>query len=202
MMNRLGQESGQAAKLQIGQSHRRHHPQAPAPCPMHAVDNLDTCPSQPTMPPTMPHPSAPATSALSGTPASASARLPPHTAAMEELPAEASVSALSRRLKGKSSRGGMTGSRARSARSLCPISRRCPPAGGQGHVERALRERWARGSAAVLQHRTVLHQDLCGQAPGTTPHHIISQAHPPLLLTTPPPHSLICVSSTAKGGKE
>ena len=66
----------------------------------------------------------PATGALIGTPVSINARVEPQTEAMEEDPFEDRTSETSRSVYGKSDSGGITGSKARSARAPWPISRR------------------------------------------------------------------------------
>ena len=66
----------------------------------------------------------PATGALMGTPASISARLPPQTVAIDELPLDSSTSDTTRIVYGKSSSSGSIGESARSASAPWPISRR------------------------------------------------------------------------------
>ena len=78
-----------------------------------------------TLSPSLTRPIAiPATGALIGTPASISARLPPHTVAIEELPLDSSTSETTRMVYGKSSSSGSIGDSARSASAPWPISRR------------------------------------------------------------------------------
>ena len=66
----------------------------------------------------------PATGAFSGTPASSRARVPPQTEAIEVDPLDSIISEETRMAYPNSEPGGMTGSRERSARAPCPISRR------------------------------------------------------------------------------
>src|SRR6185312_8911767 len=66
----------------------------------------------------------PATGARSGTPAFKSDRVEAHTEPMEVEPLEPRASDTWRIAYGNSSRGGRTGTSARSARKPCPISRR------------------------------------------------------------------------------
>ena len=70
---------------------------------------------------------APATDALSGTPASRSERLEPQVEAIEVDPLEVTHSETTRMAYGNSSIDGSTGISARSARAPCPISRRPGP---------------------------------------------------------------------------
>ena len=69
----------------------------------------------------------PATGAEIGTPASISASVDPHTAAIEVEPFDISASETTRTVYGNSSNDGSTGSNARSASSPWPISRRPGP---------------------------------------------------------------------------
>ena len=69
----------------------------------------------------------PPTDALSGTPASSSARVLPHVEAIELEPFELSVSDTTRMTYGKSFSSGSTAISARSASAPWPISRRLTP---------------------------------------------------------------------------
>ncbi len=66
----------------------------------------------------------PATCALSGTPASISARQPPHTEAIDDEPFDSVISETTRIEYGNSARSGSTATSARLARRPWPISRR------------------------------------------------------------------------------
>ena len=66
----------------------------------------------------------PATCAFSGTPASISARQPPHTEAIDDEPFDSVISETTRIEYGNSSRSGSTATSARLARRPWPISRR------------------------------------------------------------------------------
>ena len=66
----------------------------------------------------------PATGASIGTPASNSAREPPHTVAIDEEPLDSRMSETTRIVYGNSSSWGSTGVSARRASTPCPISRR------------------------------------------------------------------------------
>ena len=79
----------------------------------------------------------PAAGFFIATPASNSASVDPHTAAIDEEPLEESISETMRMVYGKSSRLGNKGSMARPAKAPCPISRRPgPPLGGASPMAR------------------------------------------------------------------
>ncbi len=73
----------------------------------------------------------PATGARSGTPASISESVPPHTVAMDDDPFDSRMSDTMRIVYGNSSYGGSRACRARSARLPWPISRRVTPRTGR-----------------------------------------------------------------------
>ena len=65
-----------------------------------------------------------------GTPVSISASVEPHTEAIDDEPFDESTSETNRNVYGNSDSGGITGSKARSARAPCPISRLDVPRNG------------------------------------------------------------------------
>src|SRR5690606_1030607 len=69
----------------------------------------------------------PTTGAEIGTPATIRARVEPHTDPIELEPLQESVSETTRIAYGNLSLGGRTGTKARSAKNPCPISRRPTP---------------------------------------------------------------------------
>ena len=69
----------------------------------------------------------PATGDFNGTPASISAKVAPHTVAIELEPFDSRISEVTRMVYGKSASAGIIGSIERSANAPCPISRRPGP---------------------------------------------------------------------------